>query len=178
MGSPFSGWAKTKRPSVKRSDALIAFKIYDLFLGPGVSRQNTHRAFDNQSLDQNRATVKSAGLYIQYVGFDVAPASRVYTFHVIDAPYAARDFTVNVQSEAFHPDRLSLQDGPGICYARLVQELGEQTAESRAEACLNIGERDIREYLDQHRPKKPQTKVREASVPPPDNTPVEWWRRR
>lgn len=166
------------RPSVKGSEAFIADSTHDVFLNPGTFGGDPHYTFASPSPDQSRVTVKNASLYIQYVGFDVAPASRVYTFHVIDASSAARDFTVNVQSEAFHPDRLSLQDGPGICYARLVQELGEQTPESRPAACLSIGERDIREYLDQHRPKKPQIKMREAIVPPPDNTPAEWWRRR
>jgi hypothetical protein len=93
-------------------------------------------------------------MYIQYVGFDTAPSFRIYTFHVIDPPYEAREFMVKVPSEAFRPNRLSLQDGPGICYARLAQELRGQTPGSRAEACLIIGERDITDYLEQHYPKK------------------------
>ena len=95
-------------------------------------------------------------MYIQYVGFEPAPSFRIYTFHVIDPPYEAREFTVKVQSEAFRPNRLSLQDGPGICYARLAQELRGQTPGSRAETCLIIGERDITDYLEQHYPKKRQ----------------------
>lgn len=118
-------------------------------------------------------------MYIQYVGFDIAPSSRIYSFHVIDAPYQARDFTVKVLSEAFRPDRLSLQDGPGICYARLAQELQGQTPESRADACLSIGERDISDYLEQHHPKKPPAKrKKEEHVTPPDVNPQDWWRRR
>jgi hypothetical protein len=95
-------------------------------------------------------------MYIQYVGFDTAASFRIYTFHVIDAPNAARDFTVKVRSEAFRPNRLSLQDGPGICYARLAQELRGQTPGSHAGACLIIEERDITDYLEQHHPKKQQ----------------------
>ena len=117
-------------------------------------------------------------MYMQYVGFDTVASFRVYTFHVIDAPYEARDFTVKVQSEAFRPDRLSPQDGPGICYARLAQELRGQTPESRAEACLSIGERDITDYLEQYYPKKPQAKRKEEHVTPPANKPDGGWRRR
>jgi hypothetical protein len=95
-------------------------------------------------------------MYIHCVGFDTAASFRIYTFHVIDAPNAARDFTVKVQSEAFRPNRLSLQDGPGICYARLAQDLRGQTPVSHTEACLIIGERDITDYLEQHYPKKRQ----------------------
>ena len=94
-------------------------------------------------------------MYIQYVGFDTSATSRIYSFHVIDVPHEVREFTIKVQSEAFRRDCLSLQDGPAICFARLVRELGVQTAESRAEASLNIDDRDINDYLGQHRPKSP-----------------------
>jgi hypothetical protein len=117
-------------------------------------------------------------MYIQYLGFDVAGSSRTYAFHVIDAPYEARDFTVKVESEAFRPDRLRFQDGPDICYARLAQELRAQTSESRSEAHLSIGERDIRDYVEQHHPKKPPAKKKEEHVMPPVNKPGEWWRPR
>src|SRR5260370_38208991 len=90
-------------------------------------------------------------MYIQYVGFNVAATSRVYNFDVINTK-EAREFTVEVQSETFRPARLKLQDGPDICFARLKQELQGETQESRIEAHLSIGERDIQEYLEQHDP--------------------------
>jgi len=95
-------------------------------------------------------------MHIQYLGFDTSSSFRIYTFHVIDPPFEAREFTVKVQSEAFRPNRLSLQDGPGICYARLAQELRGQTPQSRAETGLIIGEQDVTDYLEQHYPKKRQ----------------------
>jgi len=100
-------------------------------------------------------------MYIQYVGFEVAASSRIYAFNVINAPDKARDFTVTVQSQAFRPDGLKLQDGPGICFARLGQELQGQTQESPAERHLIIGERDIREYLEQHHLQNPQGRKKE-----------------
>jgi len=93
-------------------------------------------------------------MYIKYQGFDTAPSFRLYTFHVINPPFEPREFTVKVQSEAFGPNRLSLQDGPGICYARLGEALQGQTPQSPADPCLIIGERDITDYLEHHHPKK------------------------
>jgi hypothetical protein len=90
---------------------------------------------------------KDCGMYIQYVGFTVAASSRTYNFDAIDTK-ETREFTVRVQSEAFRPARLKLQDGPGICFARLKQELQGETLESRTEAHLNIGERDVLEYVE------------------------------
>jgi len=92
-------------------------------------------------------------MYIQYVGFSVADSSRTYNFHVIDSPGGAREFTVRVQSEAFRAARLKLQDGPAICFARLTQELQEETPESRARNNLKIEEHDIREYWERQHPR-------------------------
>ena len=93
-------------------------------------------------------------MYIQYVGFKAAASSRTYNFDVID-PKEAREFTVQVQSEAFRPARLKLQDGPGICFERLEQELERETQKSRAKAHLSIRKRDIQEYLEGRCPRKP-----------------------
>ena len=63
-----------------------------------------------------------------------------------------------VQSEAFRSAHLKFQDGPGICFERLEQELESETQESRAEAHLSIGKRDIQEYLEGRYPRKPLAK--------------------
>ena len=93
-------------------------------------------------------------MYIQYVGFNVAASSRIYNFDVVDTK-EAREFTVAIQSVAFRPGSLKLHDGPGICYARLKLELDGETQESRAEAHLNLGERNIQEYSEQHYRRQP-----------------------
>jgi hypothetical protein len=98
-------------------------------------------------------------MYIQYEGFEVTASSRIYAFHVISSPDAACHVTVTVQSDAFRPNGLQLQDGPGICFARLDKELQGKAQDSRAEAHLLIGESDIKEYLGLHHSlKKPGKK--------------------
>ena len=93
-------------------------------------------------------------MYIQYVGFNVADRSRIYNFDVIDTQ-EAREFTVEVQSDAFRPGCLKLQDGPDICFARLKLELEGETERSPAEAHLSLGERNIQEYSEQHYRRQP-----------------------
>ena len=88
-------------------------------------------------------------MYIQYVGFSVAASSRIYNYDVLDTK-EKREFTVQVQSEAFRPSGLNLQDGPDICFARLKRALAGETQESRTEGHLSIRRRDIDEYLQQH----------------------------
>ena len=92
-------------------------------------------------------------MYIQYVGFNVVASSRIYNYDVLDTK-EKREFSVRVQSEAFRPSGLKLQDGPDICFDRLKRELGAETEKSRAEAELSIAERDIDEYLERHYPRQ------------------------
>jgi len=116
-------------------------------------------------------------MYIQYVGFDIAASSRIYSFHVIDMPHEARDFTVKVQSEAFRSDSLKLQDGPGICFARLAEDLRGETLESRVEAHLSISEGDIKGYLERHYPRKPLARKKLDSIASSTAGPKDLWRR-
>ena len=105
-------------------------------------------------------------MYIQYLGFNVAASSRIYNFDVIDKAEEAREFTVKVESETFRSAHLKFQDGPGICFERLEQELERETRESRAAAHLRIGKRDIREYFEGHYPRKPLAKKTTSFVEP------------
>jgi len=117
-------------------------------------------------------------MYIQYVGFDDSAGSRIYAFHVIDATDEAREFTVRVQSAAFRPDGLKLQDGPDICFSRLGQELQKETPLSRTEPNLSIGELDIKEYLANHHSKSPRQEKKEEREKPATDEPKDLWRRR
>ena len=92
-------------------------------------------------------------MHIQYAGFSVSASSRIYKFDVIE-PNEVREFTVEVLSETFRPARLKLQDGPGICFARVEQELRGETQELRAVANLSVGEQDIQGYMERHYPRK------------------------
>jgi ActR/RegA family two-component response regulator len=91
-------------------------------------------------------------MYIQYRGFKVALNSRIYDFQVLDATRGPREFTVKIQSDTDLWVSLKLQDGPGICFERLEQELGRETSTACADLNLRINEQDIREYLARHYP--------------------------
>lgn len=93
-------------------------------------------------------------MYIQYTGFKVSQNSRMYSFQVLDAQRESREFTVNIPSDTDHWVSLKLQDGPGICFERLEQELSRETATCSAQLNLQISEGDIRNYLARQNPKK------------------------
>ena len=93
-------------------------------------------------------------ILIQYEGFVVAPASRVYNFLVIDALGASRQFTVKVSTESFRSSSLKFQDGPPISFELVKHALDAETQETPAKAHLHIGEGDILEYMGRHYPRK------------------------
>jgi hypothetical protein len=92
-------------------------------------------------------------MYIQYRGYFLEASSRIYAYRVIDASQGTREFTLDVQNEAFRSPPLRIQDGPGMCYARLKQELDSETIESPAELRLTIAPSDIQEYVERTYPK-------------------------
>jgi hypothetical protein len=92
-------------------------------------------------------------VYIQYVGLNVGHDSRVYSFDVIE-PKESRRFTIEVRSEAFQPLFLKFQDGPEICFAHLKKGLQEETEQDRLLTHLQLGEQEVRAYLEAHRPAK------------------------
>ena len=92
-------------------------------------------------------------MYIQYRGFSPGATSRIYAYQVVDPPQGTRDFTVSVQNDAFHSPPFRIQDGPGICYARLKEELDRETSEFPAEPHIGITPSDIQEYVEKTYPK-------------------------
>ena len=92
-------------------------------------------------------------MYIQYRGFSLGATSRIYAYQVLDPPQGTREFTANGQNPAFRLPPLKIQDGPGMCYARLKQELDCETIESPVETHLRITQSDIQGYIEKTYPK-------------------------
>ncbi|MGO8789156.1 MAG: hypothetical protein ACLQVL_17475 [Terriglobia bacterium] len=78
--------------------------------------------------------------------------SRIYSFQVLDPARESREFTVSIHSDTNLWAKLKLQDGPGICFERLEQELGRESTDCCAELNLRISEEDIRAYFAHHYP--------------------------
>ncbi len=91
---------------------------------------------------------------IQYGGLVVAQASRDYNFLVIDTLRESRQFTVKVPLDLFRSTSLLYQDGPSLCFEILQKELDSETQESLVKSHLNIGEKDIREYMERRYQRK------------------------
>jgi len=95
----------------------------------------------------------SAGVMVQYVGFECKPREREYTFNVREEGVEAREFTVTISNEAFGSHRARFQDAPDICSRRLIQEL----TSSENHPLINhfcVTDTDLDAYRSTH-PQKP-----------------------
>jgi hypothetical protein len=102
--------------------------------------------------------VSTSSIIVQYIGFQVKPLTREYTFNVRGAG-EDREFTLNIANEAFVSHRASYQDAPGICSQRLQAELAAHSNHP-LETQYVISSAELDTYRESRSPKgvKPWTK--------------------
>jgi len=71
---------------------------------------------------------KLKNLVLQYLGFEVVTAGREYSFRVRIPEGLDRDFVIAVANAGFLSGGLKYQEGPDVCYRKLLHALvGEQS---------------------------------------------------
>ncbi len=98
----------------------------------------------------------SKEILVQFVGFESKAAVREYTFQVKEAAAEPREFAITIAHEAFTDHRLSFQDAPDLCSARLRRELTE-TDNQPVESRFHITDEELAQYRDSHTPAKRKT---------------------
>lgn len=94
----------------------------------------------------------SKEVIIQFMGFESKATVREYTFTVRENSAELRDYTLTIPNEAFNTRRVSYQDGPDVCSAKLRSELaanGNHLVETR----LQISDLDLENYRAAHAPR-------------------------
>jgi hypothetical protein len=106
----------------------------------------------------------TARLVVQYVGFQDAPGRREY---VLMAQFGEtiRKYTVWITREAFAKRQALLQDGPDICYQKLLREL--VGTELQGSDGIAVTEDDLATYRETHSPP-----ARKSFAPPRPPAPV------
>lgn len=102
--------------------------------------------------------MSTSSIIVQYIGFQVKPLTREYTFNVRGAG-EDREFTLNIANEAFVSHRASYQDAPDICSQRLQAELAAHSNHP-LETQYAISSAELDTYRESRSPKgvKPWTK--------------------
>jgi hypothetical protein len=105
--------------------------------------------FPTRNPSMSTGTPLPAQLVVQYVGFQDAPGRREYLL-MAQSGDKVSTYTVSIAREAFDKRRAMLQDGPDICYQKLVRALAD--AERIDAGRLAVTEADLVKYRDAHTP--------------------------
>jgi hypothetical protein len=95
-----------------------------------------------------RSTPPSAQVVLQYVGFQDTASHREYVL-IAQMGDAVREYTVSIGREAFVMRKALLQDGPDICYRKLMHEL---SLDGAGTARLRVSDDDLARYRESHAP--------------------------
>ncbi len=91
-------------------------------------------------------------MQIQYLGFELKPGGRDYTYRVLAPKSEARQFTLTISNKAFIEIRVPYQDAADICYQKLQRELLAETQECPLRRRSSVSDEELREYQEKHRP--------------------------
>ena len=93
-------------------------------------------------------------LTIQYIGFQLKPRGREYSYRVLNPKTEAREFTLTISNQAFHERHFPFQDAASLCYQKLERELTAETPEQPLRRHLTISDQELDAYRQKYRPAK------------------------
>lgn len=82
---------------------------------------------------------------LQYLGFTALPATREYSFSVLAKDSPDRSFTVVIDESSFRHG-LRYQEGPGLCYGKLLAALEVETGDSPVCSRQQVSEGEASAY--------------------------------
>jgi hypothetical protein len=96
---------------------------------------------------RERPAARSKPLAIQYLGFHDVKDRREYQLRARRGTEEG-DYTLSIELAAFAERRALLQDGPQICYEKLLQELADSVL--RRACALPVTPGDLAAYRERH----------------------------
>jgi hypothetical protein len=93
---------------------------------------------------------------IEYVGFVDTDLTREYSLVVQEPAAEAKTFVLAIAKAAFNSKNARYQDGPDICYQKLLAILAASPAEGGR---IVLTEEDLYHYRHAHAPKPPRHRV-------------------
>ena len=80
----------------------------------------------------------SQEIIVQFVGFEVKPLVREYTFTVREPSVTPREFTISIANEAFNEHRVRYSGCPGCLFAEAAPRTGDQFQPPRGHSLRNF----------------------------------------
>jgi hypothetical protein len=91
-------------------------------------------------------------MLIQYVGFQLKPRGRDYSYRVVDMKSEPREFTFTISNQAFVEKRVPYQDAASLCYQKLQKELLTETAGQPIRRHFTVSDQELDDYRQKYRP--------------------------
>ena len=91
-------------------------------------------------------------LSIHYIGFQVQPHGRDYSYYVLDPPAASRHFVLTISHRAFAERQILYQDAADLCYQKLQRALLAETEEQPLWPHCVVSDQELDAYRNIHRP--------------------------
>ncbi len=91
---------------------------------------------------------------VQYIGFQLKPRGRDYSYRVVNSKSETREFTLTISTQAFVEKHVPYQDAAGLCYQKLQRELLAETPERPVPRHLTISDQEFDDYREKYRPAK------------------------
>jgi hypothetical protein len=108
---------------------------------------------------------------VQYVGFESKAQARLYRF-LVHQESGTREYTLSIFNEAFSSRRISFQDAPDICSAKIHRELAAFENDP-PESQYKISEMELEEYQRAHAPRSTSRFHRHTAVRAPETERVD-----
>jgi hypothetical protein len=89
---------------------------------------------------------------IQYLGYQARRKVRTYGFRVVEVGREEREFTLSVPSQSLLDNHFKCQDVPGLCLAKLKEELSSETPDHAVPLQLTLSGAELRKYVETHYP--------------------------
>jgi hypothetical protein len=120
----------------------------ELVLSEGeVFRIRPHPASDRAVTERTGDAAGSKPAAIEYLGFKDVQSRREYALRARRGDQEGR-YTVSIELAAFAKRQALLQDGPDICYQKLLHEVAD--SELRATCDIVVNEDDLSAYRERH----------------------------
>ena len=93
-------------------------------------------------------------MVIQYIGFQLRPRGRDYSYRVVDPKSENREFILTISNQAFVERHVPYQDAAALCYQKLQKELAAESTERPLQRHFTISDQELDEYREKYRPAK------------------------
>jgi hypothetical protein len=130
-----------------RESVRIASDSEELVLSEGEASSASTAAARNQPVERRARPTAPKQMTLRYLAFHDVQGRREYTFEARLGD-ETRQYTLWIDLAAFSTRRALLQDGPDICYQKLLHEL--EGSELQGSAGVAVTEDELARYREAH----------------------------